>query len=314
MSDALKTAAPFEEAQRELVSLRDCLRFAVSRFNAAGLHFGHGSDNAWDEAVYLALFSLRLPPDTLEPFLDARLLPAERAAFLDLIRRRVEKRLPAAYLTHEAWLQGHRFYVDERVIIPRSFIAELLAERLHPWIDAPDAVTRVLDMCAGSACLAILAALAFPDATIDAVDISSDALAVARKNVADYGLEARVRPIESDAFNALPDARYDVIIANPPYVDAASVAALPPEYRHEPALALGSGADGLDFTRRLLAAAPRHLNPDGCLIVEIGHHRAALEAAYPRTPFLWLETRAGNEQVFLLRGSPCHPATQPADA
>jgi ribosomal protein L3 glutamine methyltransferase len=298
MSDAL-----FAKAQRELITLRDCLRFAVSRFHAAGLHFGHGSDNAWDEAVYLALFSLCLPPDvSLEPFLDARLLSAERAAFLALVRRRVEERLPAAYLTGESWLMGHRFYVDERVIVPRSFIAELLEEQLHPWISAPEAVARVLDMCTGSGCLAILAALAFPRAQVDAVDISPDALAVARRNVADYGLEDRVRLLESDAFNALPEGEcYDVMIANPPYVDADAMRALPPEYCHEPALALGSGEDGLDFTRRLLAAAARHLRPDGCLIVEIGCHRAALEAAYPAMPFTWLETRAGNEQVFLLR-------------
>lgn len=291
----------FSIAQLELLTLRDCLRFAVSRFNEAGLHFGHGSDNAWDEAAYLALHALHLPQDTLEPFLDARLLLQEREALLKLYRRRVEERLPAAYLTHEAWLAGHRFRVDERVIIPRSFIAELLAGALSPWLAAPEAVHHVLDMCTGSGCLAILAALAFPNARIDAIDISPEALAVARENVADYGLEDRVRLIESDGFAALKDERYDLILANPPYVNAASMTCLPPEYRHEPALALSSGEDGLDFIRRLLAAAPRRLRPGGCLVVEIGHNRAALEAAYPQTPFIWLETTAGNEQVFLLR-------------
>ncbi|MDR0736087.1 MAG: 50S ribosomal protein L3 N(5)-glutamine methyltransferase [Zoogloeaceae bacterium] len=292
-----------DAAAAGLLTLRDCLRFAVSRFTEAGLHFGHGCDNAWDEAVYLALFSLHLPQDTLEPFLDARLLPEERAAFLQLVRRRVEERLPAAYLTHEAWLAGHRFHVDERVIIPRSFIAELIEERCSPWIAGPEAVRRVLDMCTGSGCLAILAALAFPNARVDAVDISPEALAVARKNVEDYQLEDRVFPIESDGFAALKDERYDLILANPPYVNAESMAALPPEYRHEPTLALASGADGLDFTRRLIAAAPRRLRPDGCLVVEIGHNKEALEAACPTTPFIWLETRAGNEQVFLLQGT-----------
>ncbi|MDR2365397.1 MAG: 50S ribosomal protein L3 N(5)-glutamine methyltransferase [Zoogloeaceae bacterium] len=294
-------AALFDIAASELLTLRDCLRFAVSRFAEAGLHFGHGSDNAWDEAVYLALCALHLPQDTLEPFLDARLLPQEREEILNLCRRRVEERLPAAYLTGEAWLAGHCFRVDERVIIPRSFLAELLEEALSPWVAAPEAVLRVLDMCAGSGCLAILAALAFPDARIDAVDISPEALAVARENVARYGLENRVRLIESDAFAALRDERYDVIIANPPYVNAESMSRLPPEYRREPALALASGKDGLDFTRRLIAEAPRFLRPDGCLIVEIGHNRKALEAAFPRLPFTWLETRAGDEYVFLLR-------------
>ena len=188
--------ALFDAAAAELSTLRDCLRFAVSRFTEAELHFGHGCDNAWDEAVYLALHALHLPLDRLEPFLDARLLPEERKNLLSLVRRRVDERLPAAYLTREAWLFGHRFYVDERVIVPRSFIAELLEEGLSPWIAAPEAITRVLEMCTGSGCLAILAALNFPNARIDAIDISSDALAVARENVAAYGLEARVFLIE----------------------------------------------------------------------------------------------------------------------
>ena len=291
----------FDVGKTELLTLRDCLRFAVSRFSEARLHFGHGSDNAWDEAVYLALATLRLPLDRLEPFLDARLLASERAVLLDIYRRRIEERLPAAYLTHEAWLLGHRFYVDERVIVPRSFLAELIVEQFSPWLDDPDAVTSVLDMCTGSGCLAILAALNFPNAHVDAVDISPDALAVARRNVADYGLETRVRLTESDAFAALVDRRYDLILSNPPYVDAQTVAALPPEYLKEPALALGSGVDGLAFTHRLLAAAKTHLNPGGILVVEIGHNRAALEAAYPQCPFIWLDTQAGGDYVFLLK-------------
>ena len=291
----------FDTARNELTTLRDCLRFAVSRFNEARLCFGHGSDNAWDEAVYLALSTLHLPLDRLEPFLDARLLPQERDILLNVYRRRVEERLPAAYLTREAWLGEHRFYVDERVIVPRSFIAELLDEQLSPWIDDPWQVETALDLCTGSGCLAILAALNFPAATVDAIDISPDALAVARKNVDDYQLQDRVRLIESDGFKALADETYDLIISNPPYVNAESVAALPPEYLKEPELALGSGEDGLDFTRRILAEAKARLNPGGLLVVEIGHNRDELEAAYPHLPFTWLDTAAGDQYVFMLR-------------
>jgi ribosomal protein L3 glutamine methyltransferase len=292
------SAAP---ARHELHTLRDFLRLAVSRFNAAGLFFGHGSDNAWDEAAYLCLHTLHLPLDRLEPFLDARLLDDEKYKLLKILQRRIDERLPAAYLTGEAWLAGHRFTVDERVIVPRSFIAELLQEQLTPWVEDPDAVGAILDLCTGSGCLAILAALAFPAARVDAADISPDALAVARRNVADYGLADRIEPLRSDAFAALAGRRYDLIVSNPPYVDAPSVAALPPEYRHEPAIALGSGEDGLDFTHVLLAEARQHLNPGGLLVVEIGHNRDALEAAYPALPFTWLDTRGGDQYVFLLR-------------
>ncbi|WP_415034094.1 50S ribosomal protein L3 N(5)-glutamine methyltransferase [Azonexus sp.] len=285
----------------ELHTLRDFLRYAVSRFTAAGLFFGHGSDNAWDEAVYLTLHTLHLPLDSLEPFLDARLLPDERSRLLDIYSRRCQERLPAAYLTQEAWLGEDRFYVDERVIVPRSFIAELLDEQLAPWVDAPWAVEQALDLCTGSGCLAIKLALNFPHAQVDAVDLSPDALDVARRNIADYQLSRRVHPIHSDAFAALSGKRYDLIVSNPPYVDAQSVAALPPEYRHEPEMALGSGEDGLDFTRVLLAEAKKHLTENGLLIVEIGHNRATLEAAYPTLPFTWLDTAAGDEYVFMLR-------------
>ena len=285
----------------ELITVRDWLRYAVSRFNTAQLFFGHGSDNAWDEAVYLILHTLKLPLDRLEPFLDARLLAEERQAVLNIIERRASERLPAAYLTKEAWLGAHRFYVDERVIVPRSFIAELLREQLEPWIDDPWQVTSALDLCTGSGCLAILAALYFPEAKVDAVDLSSDALAVARRNVDDYELAERVRLVHSDLFAGIGDQRYDLIVSNPPYVNAESVAALPPEYRHEPAMALGSGVDGLDITRLILAQAKAHLNPGGLLIVEIGHNRDALETAFPDLPFTWLETSGGDQFVFLLR-------------
>ena len=290
-------------AKTELFTVRDYIRYAVSRFNAAGLFFGHGSDNAWDEAVYLTLHTLNLPLDRLEPFLDARLLPHEREQLLDIYTRRCQDRLPAAYLTHEAWLGEHRFYVDDRVIVPRSFIAELLDEQLAPWIDDPWAIESALDLCTGSGCLAILTALAFPNAEVAAVDLSPDAIAVAERNVADYSLYDRIELIQSDAFQNLAGRKFDLIVSNPPYVNAESVARLPPEYLHEPELALGSGDDGLDFTRIILREARKHLTDHGILVVEIGHNREALEAAYPTLPFTWLDTAAGDQYVFLLHAS-----------
>ena len=291
---------PFDDTE-SLITVRDWLRFAVSRFNEAKLFFGHGSDNAFDEAAYLILHTLHLPLDRLEPFLDASLTHVEAESVKAVIERRVTARVPAAYLTGEAWLTGHRFRVDERVIVPRSFIAELLADQLAPWVEDADTVSSLLDLCTGSGCLAILAAEAFGQAQVDAVDLSADALAVAALNVADYGLDERIRLVESDLFAALDGSTYDVIISNPPYVNAESVAALPAEYQAEPALALGSGSDGLDATRRILAAAPAHLNPGGVLVVEIGHNRDVLEAAYPALPFIWLDTAGGDQFVFMLR-------------
>ena len=290
-----------DEAQNQLFTLRDLMRFAVSRFNEANLFFGHGTDNAWDEAAYLLLHTLHLPLDRLDPFMEARLTATERAAVLDTIRRRIDERVPASYLTHEAWLGERRFYVDQRVIVPRSHIAELLEDQLSPWIEDPWAVRRALDLCTGSGCLAILAAIAFPEAQVDAIDLSPDALQVARRNVTDYGLESRVHLIESDAFTAIDSQRYDLIISNPPYVNAESMAELPDEYRREPELALASGEDGLDFTRIILSKAADHLNPGGVLVVEIGHNRDALEDAFSETPFVWLDTAAGDDFVFLLR-------------
>ena len=291
------------ENTSDLITVRDHLRFAVSRFTAARLFFGHGSDNAWDEAVYLTLHTLSLPLDRLEPFLDARLLPDERKALLDIYRRRCEERLPAAYLTNEAWLGEHRFYVDDRVIVPRSFIAELLEEQLSPWVEDPWAIHSALDLCTGSGCLAILTALAFPEAQVDAVDLSEDAIFVAERNVSEYELDDRITIIQSNAFDKVPGKRYDLIISNPPYVNAESVNRLPPEYLHEPEMALGSGEDGLDFTHIILREARQHLTDDGLLIVEIGHNRDELEAAYPNLPFTWLETSAGDQFVFMLQAA-----------
>lgn len=292
---------PSAAAIAELQTLRDLLRYAVSRFHAAGLSFGHGSDNAWDEAVYLLLHTLSLPPENLEPFLDARVLAEERERCVRLIGRRCEERIPAAYLTGEAWLQGHRFLVDERVIVPRSPIAELLAEGLQPWIAEPEAIARALDLCTGSGCLAILAALAFPEAQVDAVDLSEDALDVARGNIGMYGLEARVRPLRSDLLNDIPaEEQYDLIICNPPYVNQGSMDALPAEYRHEPQMALAGGEDGMDLVRRILRDAPARMSPQGILILEIGHEYDHFTAAFPHLEPMWLSTAASEDQILLL--------------
>ena len=289
------------EAKNQLQTLRDLLRFAVSRFNEAGLFFGHGSASAYDEAAYLILHTLHLPLDRLEPFLDARLTTAELEQVLQVIERRAVEKIPVAYLTNEAWLGDFSFYVDERVIVPRSFIAELLREQLAPWIENPDEIHSALDLCTGSGCLAVLLAHAFRNTAIDATDISHEALQVAQKNVTDYNLEHSVSLMQSDLFAGLGGRRYDLIISNPPYVSAGSMSALPEEYRHEPRTALASGEDGLDATRAILREATDHLTDQGVLIVEIGHNRDALEQEFHETPFTWLETSAGDEFVFLLK-------------
>ena len=282
-----------------LRTVRDLLRYAVSHFNRAGLSYGHGSDNAYDEAAYLILHSLDLPLDRLDPFLDAALSAAELETTLALIHARIEKRIPASYLTKEAWLGDFRFYVDERTIVPRSHIAELLRDQLSPWITDADSVKRALDLCTGSGCLAILLAFAFPHADIDATDLSADALEVAKRNVDDYQLLDRIRLHQCNLYGRLA-GRYDVIVANPPYVDAASMAELPAEYRAEPALALAAGDDGLEVIRRIIDEAPAYLTANGVLVVEVGRDRPALEKAYPDLPFVWLETRSGDDLVFLL--------------
>ncbi len=289
----------FAQARQHLRTPRDLLRFCTSRFNQARLSFGHGSDNAHDEAAYLILHTLHLPLYTLEPYLDAALLPEEIDAVLSLAERRVNERLPMAYLTRQAWQGDFEFYVDERVLIPRSFIYEQLGEPIAPWTGDSNHIRRVLDLCTGSGCLAIQAACHYPEAQVDAADLSPEALEVAAINVANYGLEERVRLIKSDLFTNL-SGTYDLIISNPPYVNAESVAALPAEYLHEPEMALGSGEDGLDATRQILQHAPRFLNPRGVLLVEIGHNREALEAAFPHLPFFWPEQSDGGSSVFLL--------------
>ena len=273
---------------------------AEQALGAAGLAFGHGMANAFDEAVYLVLHTLKLPLDELESVRDHALTVDQQKAIAAIIERRVRERVPAAYLTHEAWLGPHCFYVDERVIVPRSFIAELLDDELSPWIDSADGVTSVLDLCTGSGCLAIVAALTFPHAQVDAVDLSTDALDVARRNIDDYALPGRVTPILSDMFAALQGRRYDLIISNPPYVTGKSMAALPDEYHREPAMALASGDDGLDHVRIILRDAATYLKPGGLLVVEAGFNRDGVEAAFPRVPFTWAEVSAGDDVVFLL--------------
>ncbi len=273
---------------------------AERKFVEAGLFFGHGSSNAFDEAVYLVLHTLGLPLDELEGVWHRVISAAEHDAIGRIIQRRVAERIPAAYLTQEAWLGPFKFYVDERAIIPRSFIAELLREQLSPWVEDADAVRSVLDLCTGSGCLAIVAATTFPQAKVDAVDLSAAALQVAKRNVDDYALNARVSLIESDMWAALKGRRYDLIVTNPPYVTGKSMAALPREYRHEPEMALASGADGLDHVRTILHGAADHLTAHGLLVVEVGFNREGVEAAFPDIPFTWAEVGAGDGVVFVL--------------
>jgi ribosomal protein L3 glutamine methyltransferase len=281
-------------------TIRDLLRYAVTRFNSAGLFFGHGNSNAFDEAAYLILHTLKLPLDKLDPFLDARLLPDEIGTMLQVLERRTTERVPAAYLTNEAWLGHYRFYVDERVLVPRSFIAELIPEQFSPWVDHPESVTNILELCTGSGCLPIMLADAFPNAHVDAVDISADALQVARRNVDDYGLQDRITLIESDLYAKVPERKYDLIVTNPPYVNAASMTKLPQEYLREPQLALAGGADGMDLIRKIVAGAAERLTENGILIVEVGNERAFAEAAFSNLELTWVSTSAGDDMVFLV--------------
>lgn len=280
-----------------LDTLGEILRFAARRFRAARLAYGHGTTNAHDEAAFLVLEGLRLPIDRLEPYLDLRPTAAERARLLTLIDARVSLRMPAPYLVGAAYMHGVRFHSDRRALIPRSFIGDMLADGVLP-IGHAGKVRRVLDLCTGSGCLAILAAFVFPRARIDAADLSAGALALARRNVASHRLGDRITLHRGDLFAPLHGKRYDLILSNPPYVDARGMAKLPPEYRHEPRMALAAGDDGLDLVRRIIAEAPRHLTQDGALICEIGRGRRNLEAAFPNLPFLWLDTEQSEGEVF----------------
>lgn len=279
-------------------TLRELIHAAARALRAAGVSYGHGTTNARDEAAYLVLHALALPLDTSDWARGVSGAQAARAQAL--VAARIRTRKPAAYLTREAWLGDFRFYVDERVIVPRSYIAELLREHLAPWIARPGTVRRALDLCTGSGCLAILLAHSFPRASMDASDLSADALAVARRNVGDHGLAGRIRLVRSDLFRALAGRRYDLIVSNPPYVTAQAMRALPVEYRKEPRIALAGGTDGLDLVRTIVQEAPRHLTQHGWLVVETGHARKRVERAFPHLPLIWAETSGGDDCVFLI--------------
>jgi ribosomal protein L3 glutamine methyltransferase len=293
---------------------RDWLRYAIGRFRAAGLSFGHGATTALDEAAYLILEGLSLPIDSLDPFLDAKLLLSERQRLDALIEARVTTRKPAAYLVNRAYIQGVPFYVDERVIVPRSFIGELLVTAFaeeNALTGDPEGISRVLDLCAGGGSLAILAARIFANARVDAVDLSPDALDVARRNVEEHGLAGRVTPIEGDLFAPVAGERYDLILANPPYVDAEVLAAFPPEYAAEPRMAHAGGGDGLDIVRRILREAPEHLAANGVLVCEVGRGRGPILRDFPDLPFVWLDTEESEGEVFLLRAGDFGPPRRP---
>ncbi|MFM8490966.1 MAG: 50S ribosomal protein L3 N(5)-glutamine methyltransferase [Candidatus Methylopumilus sp.] len=287
----------------ELSSIRDWLRYTVSQFESSDIFFGHGTSNAYDEAVWLIFGFLHLPHDTIENFLDASLTGKEKKDLLFLIGKRIKDKIPTAYLLNEAWLRDYKFYVDERVIVPRSLIAELLSENLYPWIDDPEKIFSALDLCSGSGCLGIMMAHSFQNAIIDLVDLSEKALQVAEININHYGLNDRTELIQSDLFDALQDKKYDLIISNPPYVNQASVDSFPMEFLKEPSMALGSGEEGLDHTIRIINEAKRYLNDDGILIVEIGHNKEVLLNKFPKLKFQWLDISLGNDFVFMLQKS-----------
>jgi len=284
---------------KELQTIRDFIRWSVSCFNEKGLTFGHGTETAWDEAVALILHSLYLPHDINPVVLDARLTEIEREKLIKLISQRINDRIPVPYLTHEAWFAGLSFYVDERVLIPRSPIAELIEKEFQPWIEH-HAITHILDLCTGSGCIAIACAHAFPNAHIDASDISEEALAVAKMNIIRHQAEDQITLYPSNLFSSLPTKQYDVIVSNPPYVDAEDMSTLPPEYLHEPKLGLAAGKSGLDIVLKILQHAPQFLSPQGILIVEVGNSEQALSEKFPDVPFTWLEFERGGGGVFLL--------------
>ena len=282
------------------ITIRSLIEYAGVRLRRARLTFGHGVADAWDEAAYIVLHVTSLSPEELGSNFERSITARERKRVMALVAQRIRRRIPLAYLLREARLGEYVFYVDERAIVPRSYIAELLAERLAPWLPPRRRIRRALDLCTGSGCLAIILAETFRSATIDAVDIDRGALAVARRNVASYRMGRRLRLLHSDMFSAVAGERYDVIIANPPYVSAATMNKLPREYRHEPVMALASGTDGLDAVRAILRDAANHLTDKGLLVVEVGHHRARVEAAFPHYAFVWPETSGGDDCVFML--------------
>lgn len=296
-----ETAPLLDDPIHNLKTIRDLYRWAITEMENADLSYGHGSPDAAEEASFLICRALKLPFERFETFFDAALTHNELVRLVHLIDRRVHDKTPTAYLLKEAWLTGHRFYIDERALIPRSYIAELLEEDLAPWIDDPYEVESVLDLCTGSGCLAILAQGTFPNARVTGSDISADALEVAKINRRDYGLEDDLELVQGDLFASLEGRRFELIITNPPYVTTASMARLPAEYRHEPALALGAGGDGMDVVRRILREAKDHLTENGMIIVEVGDGLEAVEAMYPGLPLTWLTVSGGDDQVFMAR-------------
>ena len=289
----------YKAAIEELETMNDFVRWGASQFNQAGIYFGHGTDNAVDESLALVLHAVGLQHGIPSELFSSRLTTQEKQVVVDLFELLIEERLPAAYLTHEAWFGGMKFYVDERVLVPRSPIAELIASGFEPWVDSSQ-VMRVMDLCTGSGCIAIACAHAFPDAEVDAVDISKDALAVAEINVQRYHLEEQVSLIQSDVFNEIEPQAYDLIVSNPPYVDALDMSQLPTEFEHEPALGLEAGDDGLEIVRRILKEATQYLTPEGVLVVEVGNSQQALMEAFPTVPFTWIEFERGGEGVFVI--------------
>jgi ribosomal protein L3 glutamine methyltransferase len=290
----------------ELQTLGDFIRWGASQFNKAQLFFGHGTDNAIDEAAALVFYALRLPPDTPGHLWHARLTYAEKCEVLDLLNQRVQKRIPAPYLTHEAWFANLRFYVDERVLIPRSPLAELIEQQFEPWIN-PGQVTRMLDLCTGSGCIAIASALlALPYTDIDATDISQPALAIAQENISNYGLEKRIHVVHSNLFSSLAGIHYQLIVCNPPYADAQELAIMPDEYHYEPRIGLEAGENGLFFVKQILREAGQYLTENGVLIMEVGASQKFLEETYPDIPFTWLEFKRGGEGVFVLTAQQLH--------
>ncbi|WP_105903281.1 50S ribosomal protein L3 N(5)-glutamine methyltransferase [Vibrio gangliei] len=287
-----------DEAVSELHTLQDMIRWTVSRFNAAGLFYGHGTDNSWDEAVQLILPTLYLPIDVPPHVLNSRLITSERMRIVERVIQRINERTPTAYLTNKAWFCGLEFYVDERVLVPRSPIGELIQQQFQPWLT--EEPTRIMDLCTGSGCIAIACAYAFENAEVDAVDISVDALQVAERNIEDHGLEQQVFPLRSDLFNDIPQDKYNIIVTNPPYVDQEDMDSLPQEFKHEPELGLAAGSDGLKLMRRILADAPDYLTDDGILICEVGNSMVHVMEQYPQIPFTWLEFENGGHGVFLL--------------
>lgn len=294
-----------EQLVTELTTIRDFIRYSMSRFYAADLYYGHGTDNAWDEAVQLVLGAVKLPWDTDPQILDAKLLREEKLQVLDFIEQRAEQRRPLPYIIGEAWYAGLPFTVDERVLIPRSPVQQLIAEEFAPWLPEKP-VDRILDLCTGSGCIGLVCAYAFQEAEVDLADISTDALEVANQNIQRHEMQDRVTAIESDLFSSLQGRRYDIIVSNPPYVDLDDLNSMPAEYHHEPDLALGSGNDGLDITRRILAEAADYLTEDGLLVVEVGNSEVHLQQAFPQVPFTWVELPEGGNGVFLLTAEDLH--------